>query len=331
MTSNKRAVLVTGSNGFVGKHLVKYLASRGYTVVASSRTALASNDPKVTYAQVPDLITAFDWRPLLSQCDTVIHLAGIAHKSADEHTYDLVNVKATASIVKAARESDISQFVFISSIAAQSGPCSEVPLSEEALPKPTNAYGRSKLASEEALRAAGVPYTILRPVVMYGPGEKGNFELIHDIARLPIPLPFGALNAPRSVLSIDNFNSAVEFVLMDARALGETIIVSDPASVGVAEMIVAYRVALGRRPNLFHVPEKWIKATLGLVGLTTTWQRLGMPLLAPPAKLLRMGWRPVHTYFSPADEETSVGLPVHMHRGSAPRSSVGRSRDGNLM
>src|SRR5262245_18422023 len=58
-----------------------------------------------------------------------------------------------------------------------------------------------------------------------------------------------------------------------------------------------------------------------------------MPLLAPPAKLLRMGWRPVHTHFSPTD--TSKKLPedsLSICTGvSAPRSSVGRSRDGNLI
>ena len=90
-------------------------------------------------------------------------------------------------------------------------------------PKPTNSYGRSKLAAEQAVRASGVSFTILRPVVMYGQGEKGNFQgekgnfsIIHKISRLPVPLPFGALTAQRSVLSVDNFSSAVVMVLSPA-------------------------------------------------------------------------------------------------------------------
>jgi UDP-glucose 4-epimerase len=131
---------------------------------------------------------------------------------------------------------------------------------------------------------------------MYGNGEKGNFALIHKIARIPIPLPLGSLTAPRSVLSIENFNSAVDFVLAEPRALGETFIVSDPRELSVAEMISAYRLARGMRPNVFSVPSTWIERILMMLGRATAWQRLGAPLLAPPTKLLSMGWKPVASY-----------------------------------
>ena len=74
------------------------------------------------------------------------------------------------------------------------------------------------------------PFTILRPVVIYGEGEKGNFATFFKISRLPIPLPFGMLTARRSVLSIQNFNSAVGTALSNSRARGETFIVSDPST-----------------------------------------------------------------------------------------------------
>ena len=70
-------------------------------------------------------------------------------------------------------------------------------------------WRRSKLI--RAPRAGS--FTILRPTVIYGSGEKGNFAAIHMISRLPIPLPFGALTAQRSVLSVENFNSAAATVL----------------------------------------------------------------------------------------------------------------------
>ena len=50
-------------------------------------------------------------------------------------------------------------------------------------PRPTDAYGRSKLAAEDAVRAAGVPFTILRPVLIYGPGVKGNLARLIELAR----------------------------------------------------------------------------------------------------------------------------------------------------
>ena len=136
--------------------------------------------------------------------------------------------------------------MFISSIAAQSGSYADHDLTEDDFPTPNNAYGRSKFAAEQAIRAAGISFTILRPVVIYGEGEKGNFATVHRLSRLPIPLPFGAMSAQRSVLSIQNFNSAVATALSNPRARGETFIVSDPAPVTVADLIARHRASLGR-------------------------------------------------------------------------------------
>ncbi|WP_167380640.1 NAD-dependent epimerase/dehydratase family protein [Bradyrhizobium arachidis] len=304
---NNKIVLVTGASGFVGRHLVKYLAEREYTVIAGSRSFFGFKHPNITNIQLPDLTSRFDWRSLLYQCDTVVHLAGLAHSFASDDLYNLVNVQAVASLAQAAKECGTKQLVYVSSIAAQSGSYADVNLTEADPPRPTNAYGRSKLAAEDIVRAADVPFTILRPVVMYGFKEKGNFALMRKCARLPVPLPFGSLKAPRSVLSISNFSSAVDFVLRDVRSIGETFIVSDPRAVSVAEMIAAYRVALGKRPNLIQVPEKWIETTFKLLGQEGMWQRMGCPLLASPHKLLQRGWTPEQNSFSvQRDKEKQV-------------------------
>ncbi|WP_166517519.1 NAD-dependent epimerase/dehydratase family protein [Bradyrhizobium canariense] len=294
-----QAVLITGSDGFVGQHLIKYLAGQGLTILAASRSSTNATHQRIRHIQVPDLASTFDWRPLLSQCDAVVHLAGVAHRRASERSYISVNIQGTASLAQAARDTGTKHFVFVSSIAAQCGSFSDQPQSEDSPPRPTNAYGRSKLEAEDAVRSSGVPHTILRPVVIYGLGEKGNFALLSKVARLPIPLPFGSLDAPRSVLSINNFNSAVDFVLTSPHTIGETIIVSDPNVVSVTGMIAAYRVALNRPPNLFSVPEKWIETALSSLGYRAAWNRMGAPLVATPNKLIRMGWKPVHSNFSP--------------------------------
>ena len=80
----KPRVLVTGADGFIGRHLVPFLAARGYGVIAASRATTAFENPNVSAVQLPDLSKMFDWLPLLDQCDAVVHLAGVAHKYADE-------------------------------------------------------------------------------------------------------------------------------------------------------------------------------------------------------------------------------------------------------
>lgn len=290
--SDHAHVLVTGADGFVGRHLVPYLAARGFKVTAACRRNFVFKGPNVVTVPLPDLSVPFDWRPLLRKCDAVVHLAGIAHKFADDDLYDRVNHLATGALARAASECGIDHLVFVSSIAAQSGSSSDRALTEDAAPRPNNAYGRSKLAAEAAVRAAGVSFTILRPVVIYGEGEKGNFATVHKISRLTIPLPFGALTARRSVLSIQNFNSAVETALTNCRARNETFIVSNPTPVTVADLIARYRARRGKRTWLMAVPERWIEFSFKTAGQGAIWERIGRPLVANPSKFIAVGWRP---------------------------------------
>src|SRR5262245_26921032 len=125
---------------------------------------------EVEVVAVSDLTRPVEWRFLLKDMDTVVHLAGIAHAGPEiaEQAYDRVNRVATAELAAAARAANIRRLIFISSIRAQSGPISATPLTENDPPRPTDAYGRSKLAAEEAVRASNVPHTIFRPVLVYG-------------------------------------------------------------------------------------------------------------------------------------------------------------------
>jgi UDP-glucose 4-epimerase len=288
--SDKGTVLVTGSDGFIGRHLVPYLAGQGHQVIAASRSVLTEG-VNIRGAPLPDLSQPFDWEPLLRECDAVVHLAGIAHTFADDDLYDRVNHRATAALAIAAARCRV-HLVFISSIAAQSGSFSIEELTEEDPPRPINAYGRSKLAAEQAIRASGASFTILRPVVIYGEGEKGNLATIRKISHLPIPLPFGGLAARRSVLSVQNLNSAVTTALTDPRTHGETFIVADPSPITVAQLIARYRAEFGRSAWLYPIPHKLIELALKAGGQSAIWHRIGCPLIARPDKLIALGWKP---------------------------------------
>jgi len=289
--NDRTTVLVTGADGFLGRHLVPYLAAQGYRIIAGSRTTLAFERPDIVTVRIPDLSIPFDWRPLLESCDAVVHLAGIAHKFASDDIYDRVNRGATETLARSASGQG-KHLVFVSSIAAQSGPFSDHELTEDDPPRPNNAYGRSKLAAEETVRAAGGSFTILRPVVIYGGGEKGNFAIIHKISHLPIPLPLGSLTAQRSILSAQNFCSAVAKVLADPRARGETYIVSDPSPLTVSEVIARDRSSRGRPSWLIPIPERLLELSLKAIGKGAVWEGIGCPLVARPRRLLALGWKP---------------------------------------
>jgi nucleoside-diphosphate-sugar epimerase len=316
-------VLVTGATGFVGRAVVAALVAAGDEVHAAVRGATrdavadAGNDaappfpPGVIMVRHGDLAEPVDWAPLLADIDGVVHLAGIAHAGPGiaEDRYDRVNHRATAALAGAARTAGVARFVFISSIRAQTGPAADHAVSERDEPRPTDPYGRSKLAAERAVARSGVPFTILRPVLVYGPGVKGNLRALMRLAALPVPLPFGALTARRSLLSLANLAAAITFALRHDACAGETYVVADPAPLTVAEIVAALRRGIGRKPGLIAVPPALLRLGLAVLGRGANWEQINGVLVAEPGKLLAAGWR--------ADGDTAGALAEMMRRREA--------------
>jgi nucleoside-diphosphate-sugar epimerase len=289
-------VLVTGASGFVGRALTQSLSRAGFHVRAAARDR--SRIPVAEFVeavQMPDLSRQVDWRPLLADVDAVVHLAGIAHVSAKvpDDRYDRVNRLATKELaLQSSLMPNIRRLVFVSSIRAQNGPSAEHVLTEEDVPQPTDSYGRSKLAAEAFVRGYGVPFTILRPVVIYGKGARANIAQLVRLARWPLPLPFGAFRKKRSLLALENMLSAIQFVLERPATAGQTYIVADPLPLSLAEMIATLREARGGSPKLVSVPENWVGASMRGLGKAGAWERVGSALTADITKLRDAGWSP---------------------------------------
>ena len=287
-------ILVTGASGFVGRALVNDLAASGHSVRAAMRQPADVFPRSVEVVAVSDLTRPVEWRALLKGAETVVHLAGIAHAGPEiaENAYDRVNRLATAELASAARTSGIRHLIFMSSIRAQSGPAASEILRETDPPRPTDAYGRSKLAAEDAVRAAGVPFTILRPVLIYGPGVKGNLARLIQLAQSRWPLPLGLCRNRRSLLARQNLIAAIHLALQSSAALGESYIVADPMPLTLAEIVAALRAGEGRRPGLLPIPPVLLAMACAAAGRAEEWERVGGRLIADPGKLLLAGWQP---------------------------------------
>ena len=307
-------VLVSGSTGFIGRHLVPALARRGAVRAAARARSRTRAPADAEIAIIPDLAGTVDWRPLLSGADAVVHLAGIAHVGPEipDAAYDRVNAVATAQLAAAARQAGVRRVIYVSSIRAQSGPVAGHTLTEADDAIPTDAYGRSKLAAEAAIRESGVRFTILRPVLVYGAGVKGNLARLLRIAALPIPLPFADFDNRRSLLGVDNLADAIEFVLETPETEGQTYIVADPQPITFRNMIAALRRGFGRRPGMYTVPPGILGLALRCLGKSDAWVRFGGELVADPSKLMKAGWSPA--------AETAVALEA-MARDLASRST----------
>jgi UDP-glucose 4-epimerase len=295
-------VLLTGASGFVGRHLLHDLVTRGYQVRTAGRdTAPASAG--VEPVTVGDLAAPVNWQPLLDGVDHVVHSAGLAHADGDipEERYQAVNTQATLTLARAAQATGVRRFVFLSSIRAQSGPISDRALSEADPASPTDAYGRSKLAAEQGLKELDLDWVALRPVLVYGPGVKANMAALVRLARFSAPLPLGGLSARRSLLAIENLAEAVAFAMSESCPARRSYIVADPEPLSVAQMLAAMRAGLGRGPGLISVPPPLLALGARLAGRGGAYERLANGLVASPAALISAGWRP------PAETKAALG------------------------
>lgn len=289
-------IALTGATGFVGRFLVDDLARRGYRVRLLLRRPV-DGVGAAEQAAIGDLSRPMNLNDALRGVDFVVHSAGIAHAMSGrpEDDYRAINRDATVTLARAARQAGVRRFVFLSSVRAQSGPMAPGVLRENDAAEPTDAYGRSKLEAERALAEIDLPFTALRPVLVYGPGVKGNLAALVALARKPLPLPFGAFRAPRSLVGLDSLASAVDVALRAADAPSGPLLVADDEPLGLGAMIAAYRAGLGRRPGLLPVPPALLTGALRLLGKGEMAERLNGGLAVDTGALKALGWRPAGT------------------------------------
>jgi UDP-glucose 4-epimerase len=284
---------VTGATGFIGREIVRELPKRGFRVRVLLRRQ-SDIEFDCASALIGDLARPQNLSAALADVHAVVHSAGIAHAMSGkpEDDYRVLNTEATVALARAAERARVQRFIFLSSIRAQSGPTSDAVLTEDLPPQPTDAYGRSKLAAEQGLGALDVDWAALRPVLVFGAGVRGNFETLMRIARSPYPLPVGALNARRSLISVGSLVDAIVTALDAPGMLRRPFIVADAEPLSVAQMMGALREGLGRPPGLIPIPERLVRFGLNAAGRAEWSERLTGSLVADASALAALGWKP---------------------------------------
>lgn len=180
-------VLVTGASGFIGGHLVEHLLEQGYSVRCLVR---ASSDTRRlselgVELVVGDLVDKPSLCRAMAGVTTVYHLAGQIYQSASE-SFDAINAAGAENVLEAAsRQANPPVVISVSSLAA-AGPVRNGALPRETdQPRPVSRYGMSKAESERRLRlyAGRVPISIVRPPLVFGPGDPATFPMFKSIRR----------------------------------------------------------------------------------------------------------------------------------------------------
>ena len=299
-----KPVLVTGASGFVGAAVAARLVQLGCpNTRAAVRRAYTQLPLGVEGCVVPTLAADTDWTSALAGIDSVVHAAARVHVMRESATDPLdafrrVNVEGTLNLARQAAQAGVRRFVFISSIKVN-GEATEPgrPFRADDEPAPQDAYGVSKLEAEVGLRAlaetTGMEVVIIRPVLVYGPGVRANFQALMSLVNKGVPLPFGRTSNRRSLVALDNLVDLVCTCLEHPAAAHQTFLVSDGEAVSTAGLVRAMATALGKKPRLLDVPLPWMSRVAQALGQGAVTQRLFESLEVDIDKNRQLlGWEP---------------------------------------
>jgi nucleoside-diphosphate-sugar epimerase len=294
-------VLVTGANGFVGRVVCAQLMAAGWAVRAGVRRteAIAALPVGVEPLIVPPAGGAGDWVPALRGTDAVVHLVARTHVLRDRASdplaaYRRINVDGTRQLLAASSTTGVRRFVYMSSIKAVGEGNDNLPYTEAAACEPEDAYGISKLEAEGLVLAAardGVEPVVLRPPLVYGPGVQGNFLRLLEAVSRGIPLPLGSVNNARSMISVANLASVVQFGLEKPGATGEVFHVTDDTTLSTPQLISRLADLMHRPVRLLPVPVSLLRVGGRLLGRAGEVNRLVSSLTVSSAKARHvLGW-----------------------------------------
>lgn len=291
-------VLVTGANGFVGRHVVSALTKAGWHVRRAQRTATVPTHDEDTVTGL-ELAPTTDWTEALDGVQAVVHLAARAHRPIsvqhrERELYFSINVDGTRHLARSAALAGVRHFIFLSSIAVNGSTTNgRQPFDENDSAGPTTIYGHSKAAAEEALAKLGaegvMTITALRAPMIYGRGAGGNFQRLLLAVHKNLPLPFSMIHNRRAFLGIENLSDFIAHRLSkNASSDFDIFLLADEQQISTPDFIRELARANAQTPRLFPVPPFLLRAPLRYLGLSDA---LLESLEINTAKARATGWQ----------------------------------------
>jgi nucleoside-diphosphate-sugar epimerase len=281
---------VTGATGFVGSHLVEALQrSRvDVTVLARSPVKAAALVAQGVHVIPGDLHHTEGLRRAAAGQDIIYHVAGIT-AARNETEFFRANQEGTVNLVGAASATGRPRFVLVSSLAAGGPAPRGLPLDGTEQPRPVTAYGRSKLAAEQVVRGSALPWTIVRPPVVYGPRDREVLKVFR-LARLGVAPVFGDGSQELSAVHAGDLASALLAVAGADGTVGRIYNACHPEVFTSAEFGRAVGNAMGRSVGTIRIPKPLGRILLSLT--ETTAKLAGQTTILTADK--------AHEFFQPA-------------------------------
>lgn len=235
-------ILVTGANGFVGRHVVARLAAAGSPVRAMMRRPQGQPHTPGVDVVAGDVTRPDTLRAAVDGVDAIVHAAAMTANIKEPHpgAYLEINQTGTENLVAAAREAGVRRTLLVSGLGTK--------------PEREGTYMATRWGMEEAVRNSGIPYAILQPSVQFGHGA----EFVNALARLvrtsPVVPAIGTSKQRFQPVWVEDVAAAVLRLLEDDELLGAAYTVGGAEVLTYAEVIQVIAGAMGKRRATAPVP-----------------------------------------------------------------------------
>lgn len=286
-------VLVTGSTGFVGRHVVRQFCSSGIEVrclVRSSSDLAVLNglDVEIYHGDVTDQASL---EKALVDVEAVVHLVAII-RERKQATFEQVNFLGTRNLVQSAKKTGVKRLIYMSNLGAS--PDRRFPL----------LY--SKWRGEEAVRSSGIDFTIFRPSIMFGRGDGFVSVLAGIIRKLPLVPVIGSGKVRFQPISVEDVAACLAKSLEDDRTSNQVISLGGPEHLTYEEIIDLIIQTLKLKRLKLHIPVPVMR--------TIVWAMEKL-LPQPPVTSAQLAMLNVDNITSPNAVETVFGFkPVSLRQ-----------------
>jgi dihydroflavonol-4-reductase len=280
--------LVIGGTGFIGSRIVDDLLGKGFAVRMTVRKkGSPAFDDAEKYSRVElvygDVLDPDSIRECVKGVDLVFACFGLLGKwGVPDCSYWQTNVEGVRNVLGAIPKAGIGQFIHLSS-AGVLGPLADGVVADESFPfAPSNIYERTKSEAEKELcRLAverGIPFTIIRPEFVYGPGDLHVLGLFRAITRRRFVL-IGSGGSLLHPTYIDDLIQGVLLCTDNKNAFGKTFLITGKAPVSVKELGTVIADELGVQLPRIRIPKGVAYAAAGMFEVLAKISHYPEPLL----------------------------------------------------
>lgn len=248
-------ILITGSSGFIGSHLVEHIDNLDYDHIycVSRRMGPPGENVngKIQYIQA-DLLDRSSYAPYLADCDSVVHLAAATGKKIKDEYYE-INTKGTEILIEQCKLAGVNKILFVSTIAVKYPD------------KYHYDYALSKIEAEKAVQSSGLKYAIVRPTIVVG-AKSPLWNNLFRMAKVRVIPYFGNGSTKIQPIHVEDLVDCMVSILDNDLFTNQLYELGGPDTVTFDEFMNAIHFEYtGKYPRIFHIPYKPLRAILAML------------------------------------------------------------------